>query len=87
MKAETVADIIFVLMTLSAVVGWAVTANASAPGERYQSSVKIEAPGPSETVRFSPAEIRNAAIVRADRLEEAGVAVDRSVTYGIGLEP
>lgn len=87
MKAETFADITFVLLTLAAVTGCAMKASAGAPGQTTQASVIIEAPAEDQSTGLSPAEIRNAAIVRADLLEAQGIAVDRSAIYGIGLDP
>ena len=87
MKAETLADILFVLLTLAIVTGCAMKASAGAPGRTTQNAVIIQTPAKDQSAGLSPAEIRNAAIVRADLLEERGQTVDRSVIYGIGLEP
>lgn len=87
MKAETLADILFVLLTLAIVTGCAMKASAGAPGDSRAAPIIIPASAQADRATLSPAEIRNAAIVRADLLEERGQTVDRSVIYGIGLEP
>ncbi|MEL6688130.1 MAG: hypothetical protein AAFP97_10980 [Pseudomonadota bacterium] len=84
MTHETIADILFVTLTLATMAGCAVKASAGSPGPQTDAGVYIETIG--EASALSPAEIRNAAIVEADRLEAKGVEVDRTFTYGIGLD-
>ena len=82
MTHETIADILIISLTLAVMAGCAVKAHAGAPGPGKQTGIMIERSVSSD---LSPAEIRNAAILRADALEAQGIEVDRTALEGLGL--
>ncbi|MGB3457548.1 MAG: hypothetical protein WBG08_13410 [Litorimonas sp.] len=89
MTYDTIADLVFVSLTLGAVTAYAVSAQAGAPGPQDEDGaiVVILPDGPQVyAADLSPAEIRNAASIRADLLEARGISVDRTALFGIGLD-
>jgi hypothetical protein len=85
MTYDTLADILFVSLTAAAVAGFAVSAHAGAPGPDLGESVLVQPSAMPAYAELSPAEIRNAASVRADTLAAQGIIVDRTELYGVGL--
>lgn len=89
MTHDTIADIAFVVLTLVAVAGFAVSASAGAPGLTDGSAEPeglILQQEPTEDIApLSPSEVRNVMSVRMDWQAAQGFEVDRASVDGIGL--